>query len=272
MSPFQLKRLLAWWVIPGLILTGCNQHDTPVNPTLPPRLRDIQHAGKLVIGTALTSPFEFHDPATNDLVGFDVDLATLIANRLDVAVEWKEMAFADLLGELKVGKVDIVIAAMYITPARETLVDFTQPYLSTGLVMVVRAGEDRISDFESLAGKTLGVKEGATGEQWADMLRDEQGIAMTILRYENTLDSLDDLNTGLLDVVFNDKLNTLEYIKTHPGVQIVGDVFAPAGLGIAVQPGDDDLRAILNDVLSDLQQSGQIDCLFDQWINPETAS
>lgn len=270
MLRFRFGHLLAGWFILVLSLSGCDDQQTANDPSLAPRLRDIQQAGTLMIGTALTSPFEYHDPNINNLVGFDVDLATLIADRLGVALEWKEMAFADLLSELNAGKVDMVIAAMYITPERETLVDFTQPYLATGLVMVIQTGDTRISDFESLEGKTLGVKEGATGERWADALRDAQGIEMTILRYENTLDSLDDLAAGLLDVVINDKLNTLEYIKTHPQVQITGDVFDPAGLGIAVQTGDDDLRAFLNETLADLQQSGDIDRLFDKWINPET--
>jgi len=270
MPYFRFRHLLAGWLTLVLVLSGCDDPQPSVDSSLPPRLRDIQQSGTLTVGTALTSPFEYHDPSTNNLVGFDVDLATLIADRLGVSLEWKEMAFADLLSELNAGKVDMVIAAMYITPERETIVDFTQPYLATGLVMVVQAGDTRISDFESLEGKTLGVKEGATGERWADTLRDEQGIDMTILRYETTLDSLDDLAAGLLDVVINDKLNTLEYIKTHPQVQIAGDVFDPAGLGIAVQSNDDDLRAFLNETLADLDQSGRINQLFNEWINPET--
>ncbi len=181
------------------------------------------------------------------------------------------MAFADLLNELNAGDVDMVIAAMYIKPEREEMVDFAQPYLDTGLVMVVRTDDTSITDFASLAGKTIGVKQGSTGEKWADQLRDEQGIAVDILRYETTPASLDDLGNNLVDVVFNDRNNSLDYIKTHPNIRVQGEIFDPAGLGIAVKTGDADLLNFVNAALTDFRQSGEIDRLFNKWINPETA-
>jgi polar amino acid transport system substrate-binding protein len=253
-----------------LALSSCAPEQSPPTSTLSPRLQRIQDSGKLAVGVALTRPFEYRDPQTNDLIGFDVDLTGHIAAGLEVGIEWREMAFADLLNQLAAGNVDMVIAAMYITPAREELIDFSIPYLDTGLVMVVQTDNNSITDFASLAGKTVGVKEGATGERWADNLRAEEGISFTILRYEETIDSLNDLDAGLLDVVFNDQLNTLEYTKTHPGVRIQGEVFDPAGLGIAVQSGDVELLAYINEVVLRLQESGEMDILYTRWIDPST--
>lgn len=248
-----------------------SDEDQGVDTSLPARLQEIQTADKLVIGTAITRPFEYRNDE-NQLIGFDISLMEKFAQELGVSIEWKEMAFADLITELEAGNVDVVIAGMYITPVRQEVVDFAEPYLDTGLVMVTRTDAAEITSPEDLAGRTVGVKEGATGEVWAEQFRTEDEIELEIRQYTDTLDSLDDLDAGQIDVVFNDKLNTLEYIKTHPDIQIQGEVFAPAGLGIAVQKGDADLLAFINETLADLKAKGEIQKLFDQWINPETAS
>lgn len=193
---------------------------------------------------------------------------TLIAERLDVSVEWREVAFADLLTELNAGTIDMVIAAMYIRADREALVDMSQPYLETGLIMAVQADDTTITSFEALADHSLGVKEGSTGAAYAQRLIDEQGIAIDLRIYTDTLDSLDDLAAGQIDAVFNDRLNTLVYIQDHPTVRLQGEVFDPAGLGISVKSGDTDLLNFVNASLDALKASGDIDRLFNRWINP----
>lgn len=251
-----LPLVLAVW------LAGC-QAQAPTSP----RIAQVQQAGRLVVATAITRPFEYHDERTNALVGFDVDLANAIARRIGVPVEWKEMGFAELLPTLQAGKADLVIAAMYITPQRQEIVDFSQPYLDTGLVVVVRADETAIGGLNDLAGKIVGVKESATGARYAARLQAE-GVPITVRKYLETSDSLEELENGYVDAVFNDKLNTLEYIKTHPGVKIVGEVFDPAGLGIAVRQGDRELLDLVNDVLRSLQASGELDRMYTRWIGP----
>jgi ABC-type amino acid transport substrate-binding protein len=72
---------------------------------------------------------------------------------------------------------------------------------------------------------------------------------------KKTDDSPADLDAGLVDVVFNDYNNTLIYIQTHPNIRLQGDIFEPAGLGIAVQTGD-----------TNLKQSGEVARLFNKWI------
>ena len=242
-------------------LTACGAQAAVV----PPRIAAIRQAGKLVVATAITRPFEYFDERTNQLVGFDVDLAQMIAQRIGVPVEWKVMGFADLLPALQGGQVDMVIAAMYITPERLQIVDMSQPYLNTGLVVVVRANETTINGLIDLPGKIVGVKEGATGARYAARLK-EEGIPIAVRRYLETADSLEELERGYVDAVFNDRLNTVEYLKTHPNIKIVGEVFDPAGLGIAVRKDDTDLLALINAISRSAQASGELDRLYARWI------
>ena len=236
-------------------------------------LDKLKEKGVLVVGTAITKPFEFHDPDTNELVGFDVDTANYIADKLGVAVEFKEMPFASLIPSLETRKVDMTIAAMYIKPEREEVVDFATPYMETGLVMVVRPDlVDQVKTPEDLAGLKVGVKIGATGDKLAQELID-QGIDLERSEYKETLESFIDAEAGRVDAVLNDYLNTLAYLKdTGSDMQIVTDengevnFLSNVGLGIAVHDGDAELLAAINDALAEMQADGTYDAIYQKWL------
>jgi ABC-type amino acid transport substrate-binding protein len=240
------------------------------------RLAEIQAAGVLVVGTSITEPFEFYHPDTGELVGFDVDTAGVIAKRLGVELLWVEMPFANLIPSLQERKIDMTIAAMYITPERETRVDFAQPYLDTGLVMVVRPEtQARVASVEDLAGLRVGVKIGATGANLAWELV-EQGIPLEVVEYKDTFDSFLDLEVGRVDAVFNDYLNTLVYIKdSESSLEIVTtdsghiNFLSQVGLGIAVHAGDQALLDEINVALAAMEADGTFERLVDTWLKPE---
>ena len=171
-------------------------------------LARIKEKGTLTIGTAITKPFEYYDPQTSELIGLDVDIAEYIASEIGVQTEWIEIPFASLLPALEEEKIDIAIAGIYITPERKQSVQFSKPYLETGLIMAVQPDiHPYINSLEDIEGMTVGVKIGATGERLADELV-QQGMELNITRYQDTLDSLLDLEVGRIDIVFNDYLNT----------------------------------------------------------------
>lgn len=236
-------------------------------------LEAIRQKGVLVVGTSISPPFESYDPETNQLIGFDVDIAQYIADRLGVRLEWAEIPFAALIPSLSSGKVDMTIAAMYITPEREALVRFTEPYIETGLVIVTRPEEaERIQNLEDLQSKRVGVKIGATGAKLAEELA-AQGISLEIREYKDTLASLLDLEVGRVDLVLNDYLNTLAYRRENrTDLEIVttpdgSEYFlSKAGLGIAVQRENTSLLNELNVILGEMQSDGTYDRLVEKWL------
>jgi ABC-type amino acid transport substrate-binding protein len=246
--------------------------DLKVDETLTD-LERIKASGLLVVGTAITKPFEYYDPETKELNGFDVEIANHIADQLGVRIKWVEMPFANLLPALEEQKVDMTIAAMYITEEREAQVDFSRPYIKTGLVMVSQADSaDQIQSIQDLAGRSVGVKIGATGETFAKELI-AQGIPLNLVEYQNTLDSLLDLEVGRVDVVFNDYLNTLIYINEYKSdLHIFSDLkgginfLSQVGLGIAVHPSNQDLLNEINRILSDMEETGFTDRLYKTWL------
>ncbi len=247
-----------------LLLNACRA-SSPLPLPQSPRAQELRTRGKLIIGTALTAPFIYHDPQTGAYIGHDVAIAEAIAAHIGVPIEWREMAFADLLPSLQAGQIDLVIAAMYITDERSEIALFSDGYVDTGLAMVIRQGDPDITAPNELAGRIIGVKESATGHRFAHRLQND-GISLSVRAYANTQDSLEDLSAGYVDVVFNDYVNTLLYIKTHPDLRVIDLILEPAQLGIAVQQGDTGLLALVNEVLAQLRTTGMLDTLYQQWI------
>ena len=96
----------------------------------------------LVVGTSADfPPFEYKDPETGEIVGFDIELIKLIAQKIGYdRVEIKDMDFDSLIPALQAGQIDVAIAGMTITEKRKQQVDFSIPYWSADQAVVVRKG------------------------------------------------------------------------------------------------------------------------------------
>ena len=256
-------------VITMLLLTACGQATTstttPDPATANTRLDQIKKNGKLVLATGNYRPFEYLDES-NKMVGYDIDVAEAIAKKIGVPLEIKEMQFTSLIPTLQIDQADLVIAAMYITDERKAVVDFADPYMETGMVLVTRANDTAIKSTKDLDGKVVGVKAGATSEKVAQDLKDQGQTTISIKSYKETVDYLMDLEAGRTDASINDLLNQLEYNKTHPNVKIVGDPFTKSSLGIAVKKGDKELVDLINSVLKEMKQNGEKDNLYKKWL------
>lgn len=250
----------------ALLATGCGQAPA-VNQAekKPTRIDEIKKNGKLVLATGNYRPFEYHDDKTNKIIGYDIDVAEAIAKKIGVPLEIREMQFTSLIPSLQNSQADLVIAAMYITDQRKEVVDFADPYMDTGMVLVVRSENTDIKSTKDLNGKVVGVKTGATSEKVANEMK-EKGANITIKSYKETVDYLMDLENGRLDAAINDLLNQLEYNKVHPAVKVVGDPFTKSSLGIAVKKGDKELIDIVNGTLKEMKQTGEAEKLFKKWI------
>jgi ABC-type amino acid transport substrate-binding protein len=266
-----MKKMMALGVsllMLGLVVAGCGQSAAPAKPEAKPaasRIDQIKKNGKLILATGNYRPFEYHDEKTNKIVGYDIDVAEAIAKKIGVPLEVQEMQFTGLIPSLQNGQADLVIAAMYITPQRSEVVDFADPYMDTGMVVVVRKDDTAIKGPDDLKGKVVGVKTGATSEKVAQDMN-EKGAKIEIKSYKETVDYLLDLQNGRLDAAINDLLNQLEYNKANPTVKIVGEAFTKAQLGIAVKKGDKELADLANSVLKEMKQNGEAEKLYQKWL------
>ncbi len=126
----------------------------------------------LIVGTEPTfPPFEITDEAGN-IIGFDIDLITAIAEDQGFTVKIQSVGFDALIPAVR-GNIDVIASGMTITEAREEEVDFSEPYIDAGLTIAVAADNDEITGIETLDGKIAAVQIESTGTSKANELLDE---------------------------------------------------------------------------------------------------
>ena len=131
---------------------------------------DVQtlEEGVLSVGTdAPYPPFEIGQPGDSDFGGYDIDVMNAIGEELGLEVEYTDTGFGTIFRDTANGQFDTEAAASTITPARQKVVNFTDPYYEAQQALVVPEGSD-IAGPEDLAGKIVGAQDATTGETYAN--------------------------------------------------------------------------------------------------------
>ncbi len=242
-------------------------------PALAADLPDrIKTAGKVVIATMPNyPPITFKDPATNTLQGFDIELGQALAKEMGVAVEWQEIAFAQMLPSLQTGRVDLVMAGMSDLPSRRELQDFVD-YLKTGAQFYTStAMAKEIKSTADLCGKKVGASRSTNWpkqiEEWSQtncVAKGKPAIAVT--GTEGSVDARVQLKSQRIDAAVQGN-ETLPYLLTQePNTYVVlGDAFTTTLAGIPVLKTEPKLRDAVQAALLSLQQKGVYDELLKKY-------
>lgn len=254
----------------GLILTGCASTANTGSTSTPapaqqqkdgPVLSRINETKVMKVGFEGTySPFNYKNQQ-GQFEGFDVDVSNEIAKRLGVKTEFIATPWSSLIGGLEADKFDIIIAQMSITDERKKSVDFTDPYVITGGVIITRQDTKDITKLEDLKGKKVGVGAGTTFEETAKKV---QGA--NVISYKSAGDYFMDLQNKRLDAIINDNLVAGYRIKhDNLPLQIVSGLVSKDEIGMAIKKGNTDFVDKVNKALSDMKADGTYDSLFMKW-------
>jgi ABC-type amino acid transport substrate-binding protein len=225
-------------------------------------LDEIKKRGYIIMGTEATyPPFEYVDEQSKQIVGFDVEIARLIAKKLGVNLVIKDIAFDGLIPALITGKIDMIIAAMTITEERAKMVAFSDPYFTAGQVIVVRKADSfRPKSYEDLAGHRVGVQQGTTADIDVSKVK-----GVDIVRYTRFTDAFLDLSIGRIDAVVLDFAPAQAYVKFNSKLVISSPVLSEEKYGIAVRKEDKDLLEVINEVLKEMKTKTCYDFLVSLW-------
>lgn len=226
-----------------------------------------QEQRPLTVGMdAAYPPFGSQDMETKKYIGFDVDLIEAIAQEENLEITIRNVNFDGLIPALQTGDLDIVINDMTITEERKRNVDFSTPYYEAGLGIVVRKDNDTLHTEADLAGKTLGVTIGSTGEEAARKIKGAQ------IRVFSTLsDAFIDLKNGGVDGVVND-IPTNEYYVAKTGDNTVKTApirLTQENLGIAVKKGNTALLQKIETGLTKIKKNGKFTKIYQKWFKKE---
>ncbi len=219
---------------------------------------------KVLIGTeAAYPPFESVDAATNQIVGFDVDLMHEIAKLINIQPEFQNAAFDTIFAALQKKQFDAVMSSATITAERAKIIAFSAPYIEVGQIVVTLKSNTTIKSYTDLAtAAAVGVQTGTTGETAA--LKEGKVPDANLKRYQAIDLAFADLANNAIDAVVADSPTVGNYISQPQYVdklQVVGASFTTENYGIAVQQGDTELLNAINAALVKLKADGVIDQL-----------
>jgi len=218
----------------------------------------------LRVGTSADfPPFEYIDPQTKEVTGFDIELIKMIGDKIGYKVEIKNMAFDSLVPSLQTGKIDVVIAGLTITEKREKIIDFSKPYWHADQAIVARKDSNIvINSPDDLRGKVIGASMGTTGYLWAkDNIGEDNA---TIKGYSSFVDAVQALVSGQVDVVIMDTSVAPSFEKSYD-IKVVYTIETGETYGIAVQQGDTELLNKINNALDEIMNSPEWDQLVEKY-------
>lgn len=224
---------------------------------------------KLIMGTSADyKPFEYVDTANSDeFIGYDIDLAHLLADELGYEIEIKDMEFSGLISALKTGQVDFVLSAMTPTPERQKNVDFSDVYY-TAKDMIISTKESGIQSEKDLDGKTVGVQLGSIQQDAAEEL--STSIPLKVETRDRIPELIQDLQNGRFDAIIIENTVANGYLDKNKELQ--GNTMdvneEEAGSAVAL-PKDSELTSEFNDALKKLKENGELDKLAEKWFNGE---
>lgn len=216
--------------------------------------------------TPTGSPFTFLDTKTNTIEGVMVDLVKAIAEASGFKVEIDGMQFSTLIPSLTSSKIDLISAAMYITPVRQEVIDFSDPIYTYGEGLLVPASDKKdYTGLEEMKGYTVGAQ---IGTAYVDALK-KTGFFPEVKLYKTSPDILADVNAGRVQAAFADAPIMAYTLKQgqFPNVRLVKS-YKPVitgSVGIGARKGDGELLKKVNAGLAKVKADGTLAKILAKW-------
>ncbi|MGE4214997.1 MAG: amino acid ABC transporter substrate-binding protein [Anaerotignaceae bacterium] len=274
------KRVLALGLAAAMVfgtLTGCASKTAQTTPAATaaeektegeaekPATDDIGY-DKVIVGLDDTfAPMGFRDES-NELVGFDVELAKAAGEIIGVEVEFQPIEWAMKETELTNKNIDLIWNGYTITDARKEKVLFTQPYLNNRQIVLV-LGDSEIKTLADLSGKTVATQAQSSSEE-AMMampeIMDTFGEYVTFGTYE---ECLLDMEAGRADAVVADEVLIRYYISQHEGTEykVLEENFGEEEYGIGARKEDTALVEAINGALTEIKANGKGKEISEKW-------
>ena len=213
-------------------------------------------------------PMGFRDD-NNEIVGYDIDLAKEVANRLGLKFRAQPISWSAKEQELNTGKIDCIWNGLSITPERLEALAFTKAYLNNAQVVIVRSNSG-INSLADLKGKILGVQAGSSAADAIDEKPDFKASLKSIVDFNDNIMALNDLEIGGLDGVAMDSVVAEYSLKvTGKPFEILSEGLAPEQYGIAFKKDNTELRDKVQKTLEEMAADGTVAKISEKWFGSD---
>lgn len=232
-------------------------------------LPDLGGKEVVVVTENAYPPLQFVDPASGNAVGWEYDAMEEIANRLNITVVYENISWDAMIAAVGEGQFDMGMTGITIREDRAEVVDFSEAYMRSEMVMMVRGDEDRFSNAaEFAAGEDflMAAQPGTTPFYVGvyDVLDGNEANPRIVL-FETFGAGVQALRTGDVDLVLTDGTAGEGYVSASDGgLKIVGEKLGTEDFGF-IYPKGSDLVEPMNAAIASMKEDGTIDALNKKW-------
>ena len=250
-------------VFAAVVFTGCSKKNSSKDSMPADLLEKIQDSGEMTVAMEGTwAPWTYHDES-GVLVGFDVDVAKLVAAKLGVEAKFIEGEWSGLFAGIDSGRYDVVINGVEITPERSEKYDFSEPYAFIRTALVVRSDNDAINSFEDLKGKNTANSISSTYMTIAESYGAKAaGVETLDQTFELVL-------SKRVDATLNAEVSFADYMRVHPDAQlkVVSLTKDASNVAIPMRKGSETkaFREAVNKAIAELRENGQLKAVSEKY-------
>ncbi|MDR2864737.1 MAG: amino acid ABC transporter substrate-binding protein [Spirochaetaceae bacterium] len=253
-------------LIAAFMLVSCKKTD---KVTTDESLKKVLDEKRFVLGMDDSfPPMGFRD-AQNNIVGYDIDLATEVCRRLNVELIKQPIDWNAKEEELNTGEIDCIWNGFTITEDRRKAILYTQPYLRNAQVVVVN-GASPVQTLLDLSGKTVGTQKGSSSLDAIEKHPEFKKTLKDLVQFNDFLAALMDLKSGGLDAVIIDVVIAQYNItQSGEGFRILGENLGDEEFGIGFRKGDKALEEKVWSTLLDMAKDGTAARITEKWFGSD---
>lgn len=203
-------------------------------------------------------PMGYRDDTTNEIVGYDIDLAKAVAKELGVEVKFQPCAsWSTVVQEMDRGDFDVIWNGFSVTPEREAVVDFSEPYIDNQMLVVVLK-DSSVQTLADLAGKKAALQAGSSAEDALKAATEFNASLKEVVTFDDNAKAMLDLDRGSVDCVVLDRVVFSHYATTSPDTyRALDETLSSEQMAIGFRKGDDALREKIQTALDKVLASDE---------------
>lgn len=254
-------------MLTAVCLTACSSPAEQANVEQEGNLLErIQQKGEMTVGLEGDwAPWSYHDTATNELVGFDTEVAQKIGEKLGVKVNVVEAPWESLFAGLDSERYDMVVNGVDITEERSQKYDFSEPYAYNHTVLIVRNDNEDIKSFDDLKDKNTVNSIGSTYMELAEQF----GAKTTGVSTLN--DTLQNVIDKRADATLNAEVSYLDYLSEHPDapVKVAATYDDATKVAIPTRKGNPEFTEAVSNAIKEMKESGELRSLSEKYFKSD---